>query len=57
MFFFSDEFFPTPAPLSHFQDGVHSLQYRVKKVVVESLYTLIKVDLQKENEKDFGIKL
>jgi len=38
-------------------DGLSSLQYRVKDVVEYQLYTLIKVDLQKEKENTFGIDL
>ena len=38
-------------------DGLSSLQYRVKDVVEYQLYTLIKVDLQKEKENTFGMDL
>ena len=41
----------------HKDDGLTNLQYRVKDIVAKQLYTLIQVDLQKEKENDFGIKL
>ena len=38
-------------------DGLSSLQYKVNDIVDHQLYTLIKVDLQKEREETFGLTL
>ena len=39
------------------EDGLNSLQYKVNKIVENQLFTLVKVDLQKHNEKNFGLNI
>ena len=38
-------------------DGLSSLQYKVNDVIENRLYTMVKVDLQKEKENSFGVKI
>jgi len=38
-------------------DGLSSLQYKVNEIVENKLFTLIKVDLQKEKEDSFGVRI